>query len=142
MLYPLYEYYQESNLFLDEIINHYIENFYLKENGRNRVDEIERRVKESPKILSIDAESIKLSVVPNYVDFGSAINEMFWFMFKSNSTQALAILIAAREWEKRVNDVYHFGTEQEVRDKAIRIFKKYDMYEEMTQEEFDKRASL
>ena len=142
MLYPLYEYYLESSLSLEEIINHYVENFYLKENGRNRVDEIERRVKESSKVLSIDAASIRLSAIPNYMDFGSAINEIFWFMFKSNSTQALAVLIAAREWEKRVNDVYHFGSEQEVRDKAIRIFKKFDICEEMTKEEFERHMSL
>ena len=137
----MYEYYQKSDLSLEEIIDHYVQTFFLKVNGRNRVDEIIRRVKDSSKLHTIDSESIKLRVVPNHIDFGSAINEMFWFLFKSNSTHALAVLIAANEWNKRVNDVYHFGLERDVREKAIRIFKKYDMYEEMTQDEFNRHAT-
>lgn len=142
MLYPLYEYYLESELSLEQIITHYTQRFYLQTHGRNRSQEIEQRVKDSSKLKSLDPESIKQRVVPNYMDFGGCINEMLWFIFKSNSTQALAVLIAAREWGKRVNDKYHFGTSRELRDKAIRIFLKYDMHEEMTYEEFSSRAKL
>lgn len=137
MLYPLYDYYQLSKLTLEEIVDDYLKNFYYKRYSQSKSENVEKRVQNSKKIAAIDAVSIRKHVVPNSIDFGSAINETFWFMFQSNSTQALAVLIAAREWNKRVNRKYHICSEKEIRDKALYIFKKYSIYEEMTQKRFE-----
>lgn len=137
MLYPLYDYYQLSKLTLEEIVDDYLKNFYHKRYSQSKSENVEKRVQNSKKISSIDAVSIQKHVVPNSIDFGSAINETLWFMFQSNSTQVLAVLIAAREWNKRVNRKYHICREKEIRDKALYIFKKYSIYEEMTQKRFD-----
>ena len=134
MLYPIYDYYALSNLTLEEIIDDYSNKFYLKYFGRNKLEKIKKKLS---KVAAIDAFSVQLRVVPNYVDFCSALNGVLWFFFQSNKTQALATLIAANEWAKRVNDVHHFGSDKEVRDKAIGIFKKYDIYEEMSQEQYE-----
>lgn len=142
MLYPLYDYYFNSDLSLEEIISDFVSNFYLKKHGSNKVDKIRSKVLNSSKIASIDAFSIQGKVVPNHIDFGSAINETLWFMFQSNETQALAVLIAAYEWKKRINDVYHFGSELEVRNKAINIFKKYSIYEEMSKKQFEDMTNI
>ena len=137
MLYPLYDYYQLSKLTLEEIVDDYLKNFYYKRYSQSKSENVEKRVQNSKKIAAIDAVSIRKHVVPNSIDFGSAINETFWFMFQSNSTQALAVLIAAREWNKRVNRKYHICSEKEIRDKALYIFKKYSIYEEMSQKRYE-----
>lgn len=137
MLYPLYDYYQLSKLTLEEIVDDYLKNFYYKRYSQSKSENVEKRVQNSKKIAAIDAISIQKHVVPNSIDFGSAINETLWFIFQSNSTQALAVLIAAREWNKRINRKYHICREKEIRDKALYIFKKYSIYEEMTQKRFE-----
>ncbi len=137
MQYPLYDYYYNRSLSLDEIISDYLTNFYHKKHGSNKSDKVKQKVLNSTKVASIDSFSIQQRVVPNYVDFGSAINETFWFMIQSNETQALGVLIAASEWEKRVNNVYHFGSSVEVRNKAIKIFQKYSIYEEMSRSQYE-----
>ena len=137
MQYPLYDYYQLSKLTLEEIVDDYLKNFYYKRYSQSKSENVEKRVQNSKKIAAIDAVSIRKHVVPNSIDFGSAINETFWFMFQSNSTQALAVLIAAREWNKRVNRKYHICSEKEIRDKALYIFKKYSIYEEMSQKRYE-----
>lgn len=138
MQYPLFDYYYNSSLTLDEIISDYLDNFYHKKHGTNKSDKVRNKVLNSTKVAAIDSFSIQQRVVPNYMDFGSALNETIWFMFQSNETQALGVLFAASEWEKRINDIYHFGSAREVRDKAIRISQKYSIFEEMSQSQFER----
>ena len=142
MLYPLFEYYYYSDLSLDEIIEDYLNSFYHKKHGSNKSDKVRRKVLNSSKIAAIDAYSIQQQVVPNYMDFGAALNETLWFMVQSNETQALGVLIAASEWDKRVNRVYHFATSDDVRDKAIKIFKKFSIYEEMSKSQFEEMTGI
>ena len=124
MLYPLYDYYKLSCLTLDEIIDDYLKKFYLRRHSQNESEKVRKKVLDSPKIAAIDAYSIQKKVVPSADDFGSAINATFWFMIKSNSTQALAVLIAAKEWNKRTNSKYHLGNDKTIRDNALEVFKK------------------
>lgn len=140
MLYPLYDYYLGSDMTLDEIISDYLNNFYHKKHGTNKSDKVRRKVLDSTKIAAIDAFSIQQRVIPGCLDFGAALNETMWFMIQSNETQALGVLIAASEWEKRVNRVYYFGSSEEVRNKALRIFEHYRIYGEMTRSQYDSKA--
>ena len=142
MQYPLFDYYYNSILTLDEIISDYLENFYHKKHGTNKSDKVRNKVLNSTKIAALDSFSIQQRAVPNYMDFGSAINETFWFMIQSNETQALVVLIAASEWNKRVNRVYNFGSYEEVRNKAIKIFQKYSIYEEMPKSQFEAMTGM
>ena len=136
MLYPLYNYYYESNLTLSEIIENFI-NIYTRKHGRDKVNKIIHKVKDSTKIAALDSFSIQKRVLLNYVDFGSAVNATMWFMIQSNTTQALAVLIAAQLWHERVNSIYQFGSYRELRDNALMILKKYDLYEDMSEREYD-----
>lgn len=136
MLYPLYNYYYESNLTLSEIIENFI-NIYTRKHGRDKVNKIINKVKDSTKIAALDSFSIQKRVLLNYVDFGSAVNATMWFMIQSNTTQALAVLIAAQLWHERVNSIYQFGSYRELRDNALMILKKYDLYEDMSEREYD-----
>jgi len=137
MLYPLYDYYYASDFTLEEILKHYIQNFYLRKHGRDKAEKVLYKVSDSSKIKKLFEQSLKQRVAPNYVDFGSVINEMIYFMFQSNSTQVLAVLAAAIAWNKQVNQYARLKNEDDVRNDTIKIFKKYSIYEEMSQSEYE-----
>lgn len=135
MQYPLYDYYYASDLTLEEILKHYIHNFYLRTHGRDKAEKVLNKVSDSSKMKNLFDQSAKQGIAPNYVDFGSVINEMMYFMFQSNSTQALAVLAAAIAWDKQVNQYAHLKNRDDVRNDAIKIFKKYSIYEDISQSE-------
>ena len=141
MLYPLYEYYLQSDLSLEEVLKHFVSRFYLKKNGTDKVEKVLRKVSESSKMNKLFAQSSQQRIAPNYVDFGSVINEIMYFMFQSNSTQALAVLAAAIAWDKQVNQRAHLKNANAVRDDAIKIFKKFSIYEDMTQAEYEEKTN-
>lgn len=142
MEYPLYEYYLSSTLSLEEIVDDFVADYYLAHHGRTKVDKIFRKVMSSSKIASIDAFSIEKQLMPSFIDFGAAVNSVLWFAFQSNETQALAVLYAFVNWSKRVNSKYNFCTEEELRDEALKIFKKYNIVEEMPDSKFHHNSSL
>lgn len=138
MQFPLFNYYMCSDLSLEAVIDDYLERFYLRRYGRDKVKIILDKLQNSKKIRAIDNLSIQKRVVPNHIDFGSAINEIFWFMFQSNETQALAIIFAVSLWGARVNSIYNFCTPEELKVKALQIFKMYQIYGEMSEDEYKK----
>lgn len=137
-LYPLYDYYFLSDMSLDEIMNHYIKNFYLRKYGKDKVEKILHKVSESTQLKDLFDESLKREIALNHNDFGALINEMFYFVYQSNETQALAIIAAAIAWNKQVNYSVGLKDEKAVRDDAIKVFKDYSIYEEMNCKEFDR----
>ena len=141
MQYPLYDFYNASDLTLEEILKHYIKNFYLRKHGSNKVEKVLNKISGSSKIKNLFEQSASQRIAPNYVDFGSVINEMFYFFFQSNSTQALAVLAAAIAWNKQVNFDARLKSEKAVRDDAIKIFKKYSIYEDMSRHEYDEMTN-
>ena len=137
MLYPLYEYYFNSDLSLEQILKHYIQHFYLRKHGRDKAEKVLYKVSDSPKMNKLFTQSANQEVAPNYMDFGSVINEITYFMFQSNETQALAVIAAAIAWDKKVNFYGFIKDEHDLRNDTIKIFKKYSIHGEMTQEEFE-----
>lgn len=141
MQYPLYDYYYESDLTLDEIIEHYGENFYLRKHGRDKYEKVLKKISESEKVMELFNTSYQLKLSLTYMDFGATINKIMWFFFQSNDTQALAILAMASFWNVNVNSHLHLRSEGNLRDEALKVLKKYSMYGEMTQEEFEKMTN-
>ena len=137
MQYPLYEFYLKSDLSLEEIQKHYTEHFYLKTHGRDKAEKVLAKVSASNKMNELFETSLRRRVAPNYIDFGSVINGIMWFMFQSNSTQALAVLSAATAWNRKVNCIANLKSDKDLRDDTIKIFKKFSVYEDMTQKEFE-----
>ena len=62
-------------------------------------------------------------------------------MFRSNDTQILASIGAALRWDIEVNSKLNLLTQEELKSEVIKIFKKYDVYKEMTEEEFKSISS-
>lgn len=137
MLYPLYNFYLNSNLTLDEVMDHFTKHFYLKKHGSNKTDKVISKVKNSQKMQSLFEEGRRKGIAPNHIDFASCINSMMWFMFQSNETQALAVMASAKTWNERINQVLHIKEPEELREDTLKIFKKFSIYEEMTQGEYD-----
>ena len=135
MLYPLYEFYKNRDLTLDEIVDHYVTRFYAKKHDGKAVLNVLNKVRDSSKIKNLCAHSATRRLAPNYIDFITTINEIVWFMFRSNMTQALAVLFAALYWDEKINSVYHLKTDEELRDDIIKVFKKLSIYEEMAEDE-------
>lgn len=138
MLYPIYDYYHESSLTLEEVLHHYVENFYFRKHGRDKFDKILKKLSESSKVRSLFDESYQKRLAPNNVDFGATVNSIMWFMIQSNETQAVAVLAMATFWNTNVNSHLHLKSDKELRDDALMIFKEFQIYGDMTQEEFDR----
>lgn len=136
MQYPLYEFYSKSAFNLYEIRVHFLNNFYYQNHSRKEADNVLRAVVSSSKIGKLIKESVNTGIAPNYVDFLSTINCMFKFMFKSSDTQVLATIEAALRWDVEVNSQMHLRNSDELKQDIIRVFDKYQIYGEMTEEDF------
>lgn len=136
MQYPLYELYNHSTLDLYGIREHYLENFYYQEHSRREAESVLKNIIGSSKISKILNESYNKGIAPNYEDYLSTINSMLRFIFKSNDTQVLAVMDAAILWDIKVNSKLHLLSSEELKQDIIRVFRKYQIYKEMINEDF------
>lgn len=137
MQFPLYDYYLASEMTLEQILKHYIKYFYLRKYGSDKAEKVLYKVSQSSKMQKLFDQSASQGIAPNYIDFGSVINEIMYFMFQSNETQALAVLAAAIAWDKKVNHFETLKSDYDLRNDAIKIFRKYSIYGDMPQDEYD-----
>lgn len=141
MQYSLYDLYKDCSLDLYEIRNHFLDRFYYQDHSRNNARDVMRIVVSSSKIEKLLKKSSDKGIAPNYVDFLSAICGMWRFMLRSNDTQILASIGAALRWDIEVNSKLNLLTQEEIKSEVIKVFKKYDVYKEMTEEEFKSVSS-
>lgn len=142
MVYPLYEFYSKSSLNLYEIRKHFLENFYYQKYSRREADSVLKSIIDSSKINKLFQLSIEKNIAPNYEDFLITICSMFKFMFKSNDTQILAVLDAALNWDIEVNSKFNIISLDNFKQDILKVFRKYQVYKEMTEEEFQSLASV
>lgn len=142
MEYPLYEFYSKSSLNLYEIRKHFIENFYYQKHSRREADSVLKSIIDSSKVNKLFQVSIDKNTAPNYEDFLITICSMFKFMFKSNDTQILAVLDVALNWDIEVNSKLNIISSDNFKQDILKVFKKYQVYKEMTEEEFQSLASV
>lgn len=142
MVYPLYEFYSKSSLNLYEIRKHFLENFYYQKYSRREADSVLKSIIDSSKINKLFQLSIEKNIAPNYEDFLITICSMFKFMFKSNDTQILAVLDAALNWDIEVNSKFNIISLDNFKQDILKVFRKYQVYKEITEEEFQSLASV
>ena len=140
MQYPLYDYYNRSNLNLSEIVQHYVKNVYQKHYGRNKADKVLEKTFGLKGLKPIYEYSLQNRKMPPVSYVCEWVNGNLWFMIQSNKTQALAVLFIMQRWQQDINERYFFEHFSNVKDEAIKVFKMFDMYEEMTKEEFERGA--
>lgn len=141
MQYSLYDLYKDCSLDLYEIRNHFLDRFYYQDHSRNNARDVMRIVVSSSKIEKLLKKSADKGIAPNYVDFLSAVCGMWRFMLRSNDTQILASIGAALRWDIEINSKLNLLTQEELKSEVIKVFKKYDVYKEMTEEEFKSVSS-
>ena len=132
MLYPLYDYYRKRDCNLDEIVDHFVSTFYAKRYGVDKAYEVFEKIISSDKIKNLCGQSATRGIAPNYVDFSSVVHSILWFIFKSNLTIALATLYSILYWDEKINTVYCMKSDEDVKEDAIKIFDKFQIYEDMT----------
>ena len=142
MQYPLYDYYLRSPLTIADIFEHYCETFYTKKYGRDKVEKVMKKsveLKDFKKVL--EASSVR-RLAPNYKDLLSVVNSSLYFMTQSNVTQGLAVLSLASAWEYCMNPHGWFIDKQEFKNNIVKVFESLQIVEDMTDEEFQKGATL
>lgn len=107
MQYPLYDYYYSSSMTLDEIFEHYAENFYLRKHGRDKYEKVLQKISESDKVQKLFEVSYTQGLALTYMDMGATLNGIMWFFFQSNETQTLAILAMFSFWDVNINRHLH-----------------------------------
>lgn len=140
MQYPLYDYYKRSNLNLLGIIAHYAKCIYQKHYGRDKTDKVLKKALAIKGMKPIYEYSLQNRRMPSVQFIGEWVNGNLWFLVQSNKTQALAVLFIMQQWQHDVNEEYFFEHFDDVRDEAIKVFKMYSIYEEMSEEEFNRGA--
>lgn len=132
MLYPLYEYYSHSTLNLYEIRNHYLEHFYYVNHSKEEADNVLKCIVGSSRVDRLILKSAKEKSVPTYEIIMNIICSMFKFMFKSNETIALATIDTALRWDIEINSKLNLISSEELKQDILNVFKKLDVYEEMS----------
>lgn len=136
MQYSLYDFYSRKAWDLYDVRKHFIEHFYCLTHGRNDVEKTLKAIVHSSKIDGIIEESRRRGIAPTHTDFLSTICSMLKFMFSSNDTQILAAIDAALRWDIEVNHSLHLVSQEELKQEMIKVFRKYSVYKEMTEEEY------
>lgn len=135
MQFPLYEYYNHSDLTLNEVRKHYLEHFYYEDHSRNDARKVLKIIVGSSRIGAIIEESMKKKETPSYRDYMAAISKMPRFMLRKADTKVLAVIDAALRWDIEVNDELELMTSEELKKDSVTAFKDYKIYKEMAEEE-------
>lgn len=142
MRYPLYEYYAGNFSSAREIYEHYEKTFYCKKYGRDKAKKVCEKAAKVKGMEDLFEQSKREHFIPSRTDFGVLLNGNMWFAFQSNRTQALAMLFLYACWESSIGFLNPWLNDLEFEQKILEVFKKGQLYEEMTKEEFEKMSGL
>ena len=136
MIRPIFDYYASSSLNLEEILEDYIDNFYLKKHSEEKAAKALKKSIEVDKMKELNGNSIKncdfKDGFPKYIDFAKTIKSSLWFSLQSPRTVALGVLAAAIEWDKTINHRFYIVDKETFRNNIILIFKEYQIMENVS----------
>ena len=134
MNYPLYKYYLNLDMNLDEIIDHYVLTFYSRKHNQQEILNVLKKVKESDKVQKLCNETARKYYAPSYEAFSNCIKSTLWFLIKPSETIVLASLFAILVWDERINRIHDLKSSKELKDDAIKLFKKYKIEGELSED--------
>lgn len=136
MIHSLYDYYNESELTLEEVLSDYVDNYYLKKYSDDKASKVIKKTLEAEGLKDLNGQSIKDRVFkdhyPKYDEFVKAIKNSLWFSLQSDRTIVLAVLAAALEWDKKINRYFYIVDEEIFRGNILLVFQKYQIMENIT----------
>ena len=94
---------------------------YSREYGEIKFKKIFEKVMTSNKISGLISTVKYKGLPPGSKDFLYCLNEIPFFIFSSNKTQALAALIALQRWNEEVNSQEFLLSEDGLRLRALNI---------------------
>lgn len=101
--------------------------YYISKYGVSKFEKVESKVLFSNKIAELNGLSIQMGAVPTARDFVTAINSMAYFMFAGTDTTILACLIAMKQWNERINNVYHLTAQCALDSKVRSLFNMFGL---------------
>ena len=141
MIRPLYDYYASSSFDLEEVIEDYVDNFYLKKYSEEKATQVLRKTNEITKLKDLNGLSVRNRDLkghfPKYVDFSNAIKSSLWFSFQSSQTKTLGTLSAANEWDKTINRRFYIVDKEIFRNNILLIFKEYQIMGNVNKDQSD-----
>lgn len=134
--YPLYIYYKDGSMSLNQIMTHYNQRFYLIDFDKAKSQKVLDTIFSLKKFSNLSYRSTRLKIPLNCVEILHCINSSLWFKFQSNKTKTLGVLIAACLWEEKVNSVISIIDSTKFRNDILTIFEKLNIIAELTEEEY------
>jgi uncharacterized protein YciU (UPF0263 family) len=140
MIRSLYDYYVSSSLNLEEVLEDYVDNFFLKKNSEEKAAQVIKKSNEITKLKELNGISIKnrefKEHYPNYLDFAKVIKSSLWFTLQSSQTKVLGVLNVANEWDKTINRRFYIVDKETFRNNIIQIFKEYQIMENVPKDHY------
>ena len=131
MIRSLYDYYVSSPFNLEEILDDYIDNFFLKKYSEDKAITTIKKTDELKKWSEFDGISIKnrnyKNHFPKYTDFADLIKSSLWFSLQSSYIKVLGVLYSAKKWDNTTNQNFLIVDKETFRNNIILIFKEYQI---------------
>lgn len=135
MQYPLYEYYNQSNLTLYEVRKHFLEHFYYKKYSKESARNVLKIIVSSSRVGRLIRESVQVGTAPSWENYLNTVCSIIRIMFKPIDTITLAIIDAALRWDIEVNKEMKMQTPEELKQSVIEVFRKHPTYKTMPEAE-------
>lgn len=128
MIRSLYDYYVLSTFDLEQVLEDYVDNFYLKKHSDDKAAKAIKKSIEVDGMKDLNGNSIKnrdfKGSFPKYLDFAKTIKSSLWFSLQSSRTIVLGTLAAAIEWDKTINNHFYIVDKETFRNNILLIFGK------------------
>ncbi|MDH6535298.1 hypothetical protein D0T51_09005 [Parabacteroides sp. 52] len=99
--------------------------YFISKHGIDKFNKVSEKVLISNKLAELHGISIQISGTPTARDFLSAIKSIPYFMLAGTDTTILACLLAIKQWDEKVNKVYHFAQPYALDNKVQSLFKMF-----------------
>jgi len=146
MIRSLYDYYVLSTFDLEQVLEDYVDNFYLKKHSDDKAVKSIKKSIEIDGMKELYGNSIKNRDIkgcfPKYIDFAKTIKSSLWFSLQSPRTIALGTLAAANEWNNTINSHFYIVDKETFRNNILLIFKEYQIMDNISNAQFDNDNNL
>ena len=100
---------------------------YSQKYGETKFKKVFEKVMTSNKISGLISTVKYNGLPPGSKDFLYCLNEIPFFIFSSNKTQALAAIIALQRWNEEVNSQEFLLSEDGLKLRALNVLKELDV---------------
>lgn len=89
--------------------------------GEAKADEVKAKIASSSTVNKFLQQTIQLRRIPNQKEIVTSVQSIFYFLFKSHATVALASLYVLERWNKEVNAKHYLADDETLVDTIERL---------------------